>query len=74
MALLLPASSVGVSACASVRSTQRDNGVEPETTSVLDRYSEVPDADVIQGIAETPSRAWTMVYASLPVPGSHHVW
>lgn len=75
LALLVPTTSATLSACGLFRPADRGNDMDNE--SVLpetERYSAAPSEDVIQGIADTTSPAWRMIYASLPVPGEGCVW
>jgi hypothetical protein len=76
LALLVPTTSATLTACALFRPSDRgENNTESE--SVLpetERYSAAPSEDVIQGISDTPSPAWQVIYSSLPVPGERCVW
>jgi hypothetical protein len=74
LALAVPVTGWSVSACALFR-PRPSTGLTAEEPAGSDvRYSEAPGDDVIQGVAETPSRAWQLLYASMPLPGDRLVW
>ena len=73
LALAVPVTGWSVSSCALFQPRQR-TGLTAEEPAVSDvRYSEAPGDDVMQGVADTPSRAWQLLYASMPLPGDRFV-
>ena len=75
LALLVPTAGATLSACALFRPANTENTATSDSAlPEAERYTSAPSEDVIQGIADTTSPAWRMIYASLPVPGESCVW
>lgn len=74
LALAVPVTGWGVAACAASQSQRGEELATDAPTALEARYSDPPGDDVIQGVADTPSPAWHLVYASMPLPGDCLGW
>lgn len=74
LALAVPVTGWSVSSCALLRPRPSTGLTADEPGVSRVRYSEAPGDEVIHGVADTPSRAWQLLYASMPIPGERLVW